>query len=321
VSPDWREQYLGGSPDEEARRIRAWADEIHEIQRRNADGGVARRAFHAKIHAGLTNAEFRVAADLDERFAGGIFRPGAVHPAVVRFSNAAGTIRPDAKRDLRGVAIRVADVQDFLLTNAPASHARDAEQFMAAAKAGTQRPPLSILGLLRTLGPRETVRMLRSLRRALRRAESLAEESYWSRAPFLLGDAPVKFKLAPAATASGGDNERGPDCLRDDLADRLRAAALVFPFQAQRFVDERTTPIEDGAAEWKESDSPPVTIAELVLPQQELTNADGALVEAMAFTPWNTNGIRPLGSLNRARKLVYEASASRRASRTPSAAA
>jgi hypothetical protein len=312
VSADWAESYLGGSREEEERRIQGFVDEIHDVQERNANGGIVRRAFHAKTDAGLTNAEFRVAHDLDDELTSGIFVAGAVYPATVRFSNAAGTIGADSKPDLRGIAIRVDGVQDFLLTNAPASHARDAEQFMAAAKAATQPKPLAILGLLRALGARETLRMLRAVRAASRRVESLAMESYWSRAPFELGTQAVKFKLAAAAAVDGRDANGGPEYLREDLAQRLRTGPLTFPFQAQRFVDEQRTPIEDGAVEWKESDSPPETIAELVLPQQDLTGEADALVEKLTFTPWNTTSIRPLGSLNRARKLVYEASAEQR---------
>jgi hypothetical protein len=122
---------------------------------------------------------------------------------------------------------------------------------MAVAKAATRPKPLAILGLLRALGPRETLRRLRAVRAASRRVESLATESYWSRAPFELGTQAVKFKLdaAAAAAADGSGANRGPDYLREDLARRLRAGPLTFPFQAQRFVDERRTPIEDGAAE------------------------------------------------------------------------
>ncbi len=312
MSADWTERYLGGSREEEERRIRRFVAEIRDVQERNANRGVVRRAFHAKTDAGLTNAEFRVAPELDDELATGIFVAGAVYPATVRFSNAAGTIGADAKPDLRGVAIRVDGVQDFLLTNAPASHARDAEQFMAAAKAATRPKSLAILGLLRALGPRETLRMLRAVRAASRRIESLATESYWSRAPFELGTQAVKFKLVAAAALDGRGANGGPDYLREDLARRLRAGPLTFPFQIQRFVDERTTPIEDGTVEWQESDSQPETIAELVLPQQDLTGEADALVEKLTFTPWNTTSIRPLGSLNRARKLVYAASAERR---------
>ena len=89
----------------------------------------------------------------------------------------------------------------------------------------------------------------------------------------------------------------------------------------QRYVDEATTPIEDGTVEWKESDAPFETIAQLVIPQQDLRTAAAqeaeALVDNLEFNPWNTtDAFRPLGNLNRARRIVYQASANYRSGRT-----
>jgi hypothetical protein len=69
--------------------------------------------------------------------------------------------------------------------------------------------------------------------------------------------------------------------------------------------------------EWLESVSPPIPLGRLTLPRQDLTSdaslAQAALVDRLALTPWNVVGdIRPLGSLNRARKAVYLASAQAR---------
>ena len=163
--------------------------------------------------------------------------------------------------------------------------------------------------------------MLQSLRQATSRpAASLASESYWSRAAFALGTTAVRFTLA-AASPPDVPAGRDADYLREELAQRLRRGALTFPFQAQRFVDERVTPIEDGAVEWKTRDAPPETIADLFIPRQDLATPTARNVEAsvdkLTFTPWNSDPlIRPLGSLNRARKLVYEASAELRGGAT-----
>src|SRR5690242_15785384 len=86
----------------------------------------------------------------------------------------------------------------------------------------------------------------------------------------------------------------------------------------QRFVDEVKTPIEDGTVEWEVAVSPFETIAQLVIPQQDLSTADAreteTQVDNLEFNPWNTtDDFRPLGNLNRARRTVYEASAAYRA--------
>jgi hypothetical protein len=79
-------------------------------------------------------------------------------------------------------------------------------------------------------------------------------------------------------------------------------------------VDERTTPIEDATVDWAGPDASPEIVAELVIPQQDLTGSsareEASMVDAMQFNPWNwAGGIRPIGGLNRARKPVYQASA------------
>ena len=78
----------------------------------------------AKLLVGIVNAEFRVRADIPEDLRGEFLAPGAIHPAVVRFSNCSGEIHPDTAPDLRGLAFRVqspAGTQDFLATNHPAN--------------------------------------------------------------------------------------------------------------------------------------------------------------------------------------------------------
>ena len=97
------------------------------------------RAFHAKLHAGVINAEFQVAETLPAEFQVGFLRSGAVYPATVRISNASGTIQSDSAKDMRGIAVRVQvgpeEIHDLLMTNGPASHASNPIEFIKFAKA------------------------------------------------------------------------------------------------------------------------------------------------------------------------------------------
>ncbi|MGH7695477.1 MAG: hypothetical protein ACRENH_10870 [Gemmatimonadaceae bacterium] len=110
---------------------------------------------------------------------------------------------------------------------------------------------------------------------------------------------------------------KGRDYLHNEMTRRLASGDVAFDLAAQLFVDEQRTPIEDGSVEWLESVSTPVPLGRLTLPQQDLTSeesrAQAALIDRLALTPWNVVGdMRPLGSLNRARKAVYLASAQAR---------
>lgn len=89
---------------------------------------------------------------------------------------------------------------------------------------------------------------------------------------------------------------------------------MRFCLHIQKYVSERQTPIEDGAVEWKESDSPWLGVATLTIPAQDILGPQGRAtrdrIDTLAFNPWHAPAdFRPLGNLNRARRSVYEASA------------
>src|SRR5438477_11018972 len=106
----WIETYLDGSQFAEAELIRSFMADIHEVQARNKDTAHAPsfgRAFHAKIHAGIADAEFRISPNIPDNLKVEFLQPGKKYRARVRLSNASGVVQPDSKKDLRGVAIRV----------------------------------------------------------------------------------------------------------------------------------------------------------------------------------------------------------------------
>jgi catalase len=325
----WREDFLGGSKETEDKMIRRqFAPAINRVQRdiRSLEGhSVFTRAQHGKMIVGTTNARFEVLPGLPDDLQAGPFRPGKQYAAQVRFSNGIGFELAGSAPDLRGVAVRVIDDEgkeyDFLMTNAPFSHVRDARQFMIVLSAATRqggpmalwrlrawRMSVAAVRVARRLGPGEALRVLRTIRRQISRpVASVAAEQYWSRAPFAFGPVAVKYMLNPDAPAGRGS---APD-LRAELISRLRVGDVAFDFQVQRYIDDAKTPIEDAAVEWREEDAPPITVARLVIPRQEIDPDSEAEIEQAAFNPWNSasDEYRPLGSMNRARKLVYEASA------------
>ncbi|RPE43108.1 catalase [Streptomyces sp. Ag109_O5-1] len=330
AAPGWREIHHGGSPEAEEAHFRDLADVVVGVQRTNkrkSGSQVSRRTFHAKIVVGVDNAELAFRADLPADLGAGDFTAGARLPAIVRLSNASGTVRPDGSPDLRGAALKITlpggGEHDLLMTSYPVSHARDATQFVEIARIGAGPKPLVLPRMLARLGPSETARVLGNLRRANRPSPGLALESYWSRGAVLWGDTgPVRFRLSPHSPLSPLD---GPapasapppdpaDSLQTDFAARLSGSPVRFALHIQKYVSERLTPIEDGAIEWKESDSPWLDVATLTIPAQNILDPKGRAtcdhVDTLAFNPWHAPAeFRPLGNLNRARRTVYAASA------------
>jgi hypothetical protein len=326
---NWQEKFIDGSPEAERRLFIELARDILDVQLMNKKKGKAsevQRAFHAKAILGVTNAKLAVLPNIPQEFRVGYFRPGAEYPAIVRLSNANGSRRADYQRDMRGAAVRVTvsddEHHDLLMTNFPVSHARDARQFVAFAKAMAGSKLLLFPRLIFDVGPFEMIRMLRNVTRGARVVDSLALETYWSWGAILWGDAgPVRYLLRPAANAPRAPEASrwDPDFLHHEIANRLRKGGIAFDLLVQSFVDERHTPIEDGAVEWTEKIAPPVKVATLTIPSLDVDSADGRVIERqvdeVAFNPWHTSDqFRPLGNLNRARKAVYAASAGHRQS-------
>jgi len=314
----WTERYLFGSVQREQRSFRAFAAQMREIQARVAKAGKrALRGLHAKMIAGTTDATLHVRAPA---LSGGYLLDGRSYPVTVRFSSASSRPQPDPTRDLRGIALRIHTDRgdcDLLLTNAEVSHVRDADEFMRFMRAMSHGRVSGAVRLL--LDPR--VRAVAMFRRLAKQTSeprrSLAHEAFFSRAPFLLGGIPVRYKLEPQQPGDRTALGSGSDLLFDDLRVRLRGGALRWVLYAQPYEREATTPLEDSAAPWQSALYP---IATLEIPQQELpapSSEPWRIVDALRFNPWHTlPEMRPLGSLNRARRFVYAASQEERARRT-----
>jgi Animal haem peroxidase/Catalase len=330
----WKETMAGGSPEAERAEFNTLARAIMLVQLKNAKTASAHgvphgvdRAFHAKSTLATDQAELtflKLPGDLSHGFA----QPGRTYPTIARFSNAAGTGQSDAAPDLRGVALRVQvspeESHDLLMTNFPVSHARDAREFVEFAKAtagGRLAQQLGVLRLIRLFGLRETVRMLRNVMTARRQTvSSVATETYWSRGAARWGPTlAVRYLLRPepGTVPAPRPPDDDPDYLSTEASRRLARGDIRFELCVQRYVDEKSTPIENTAVEWTERVSPAEPVAVLTLPRGDLSTADALaqaqIIEKTAFNPWNTTDeFRPLGNLNRARKAVYDAGSAQR---------
>jgi Animal haem peroxidase/Catalase len=331
--PAWREECVGGGSEQERIEFEALATDIMRVQLKNRKAASAHgvphavnRAVHAKTTLAVDDAELAF-LDLPPDLKVGFAQSGAVFPAMVRFSNAAGIVRPDADKDLRGVALRVTisrrEQHDLLATNFPVSHARNAQQFVrfAVATAGGRVSQITgIAGLLFSCGLRETVRMLHNVHDARTTIGSIATETYWSRGAIAWGDTlAVRYLLKPAPDRPDAPPpaQHDPDFLSHEAAERLAAGDIQFELFLQRFCDEKSTPIEDTAVQWSESVAPPVRVAVLTIRRRDLVGiadvAEPVAAQSVDFNPWNTtDDFRPLGNLNRARKAAYDASAAHR---------
>ena len=134
---------------------------------------------------------------------------------------------------------------------------------------------------------------------------------YWSMTPYLLRDKAIKYSAKPCAAPSTPiihlNTDR--DYLRKAMAETLDAGSACFEFMVQTQSDPQSMPVEDPTIEWDESASPFRKVATIIIPKQEFrSDAQQTFCENLSLTPWHgVQEMRPLGGINRVRKVVYEA--------------
>jgi len=324
--------------DDLSERMKRMQVKAREKAKKRDTSATLKRGFHAKGTG--VRGKFQVRSELPTHLQVGLFQPGAVYEALVRFSNARGEVLGDLNKDQRGIAIRLktnpaenllpmddSDIQDFLMTNTPISFARNPVQFIEVGEILLGGIGGVIPKLVTKYGFKEARRILGVFLAPLISFKPLQMNEYWSRTSYQFGSTQVRFLIRPSAGSKmlsssqqllgvlrslmqGGSQK--DHYLREKLREALREGEVRFDFCVQLFVDEKRTPIEDAYIEWKESDSPPIAIATLIIPKQDLDRQLQQDMERMAFNPWNTHEFTPLGLINLARKNVYDASASQR---------
>jgi hypothetical protein len=351
MAAPWKEEFLNaegkrkhGTPETEEVFFNHLATQIRDVVRHYAENheGIKQRANHARILAGFTRARFTIlpsTAETKDLF-NGFISEGKSYDTIIRFSNASGaTITNDALPDLRGAALRIHTTdgpQDFLMTNAEPHHARDAREAMIAIESGVMKDIIAgripdnfpgeetlagVLGALpymvRHMGL-DGFKMAGTLKRQMKlKVESLATETFWSRAPMAIGPdttpenaKAVKFRLRPARSKrQQNEITQSASNLEEELMHRLEQDDVGFMFEVQFYQDETTTPIEDSSVSWP---TPFFPIASLTIPKGSANEKEE--VDALHFSPWNVDArhFRPLGSMNRSRKKVYAASVDER---------
>ncbi len=314
-STAWQEQ-IGA---DEAERFAGYARQFAAIQARKSKKYGTGRALHRK-QLSAARGHLEVLSALPDFARQGLFAKPAKFDLWVRLSNGGLDHAPDRRPDIRGFAIRVFGVQgesalgngaaksqDFTLINQEVfgfPKSKEFVDFVAAAAEGNAallKYLLQRYGLLG--GPARLLKMLKTVGKPF---GGFATETLYSAVPMACGAFAVRVRLLPAAS----NGTATPGASADwgaDFAARLARQDLQWDLQLQPFVSEALTPIEDASVNWP---SPYSTVARLSLPRQDSTGAQAAQllgeVEASVFDPWQALAAhRPLGDVQRARKVVY----------------
>ena len=93
------------------------------------------------------------------------------------------------------------------------------------------------------------------------------------------------------------------------MAAQLSERSACFEFLVQTQKDPNAMPIEDPTVEWSESESPFSKLGTLTISRQNFESPEQMkFCENLSFNPWHSLvEQRPLGGINRMRRVVYEA--------------
>lgn len=301
-------------------RTEADADKILDatmamLLKSSAKDEFVRRDAHPKAH-GCVKAHFEVdITNLPFANRQGTFAKNKKYDAWIRFSNGSGdgANTPDLEKDVRGMAIKIMNVEDtptgvhdILLANNVNFFSAGGPDYMDLV---TSLAAGSKLGLARfaLMHPLSAKRIFE----ARVQIGNVLKQDYHSSVPFKLGKNHVRYRAVPCKSEKDPIPGEGAEThyLRKRLISSLASSDFCFDFYVQPNMNTAIQKIEDPRIHWNDQTSRPIKVARITIPKQTGIDSEKQvnLCENMNYTPWHAPlANRPMGQINRIRALVYE---------------
>lgn len=314
-STQWREHVAL----DETSRFAGYGQQFAALQARKSKKYGPGRALHRK-QLTAAHGQLEVLGGLPAFASHGLFAKAAKFEVRVRLSNGGMDRAPDGTPDIRGFALSVKGVsgdsalgngpaksQDFTLINQEVFGFADSEEFVSFVMAAADGNGNLVKYLMRRYGwlagPARLLKMIKTVGKPF---GGFATEPLYSAVPMACGPYAVRVRMLPSAD-NGAATPGAKADWGADFAARLARQDLQWDLQLQPYVSELLTPIEDASINWESSYT---SVARLTLPRQDCASAQGqallAEVEASVIDPWQALAAhRPLGDVQRARKVVY----------------
>ncbi len=309
---------------------------MHRLNARTSEMyGHSVRVSHAKSY-GLATGELTVLDNLPDYLAQGLFSQAGTYPIIVRLSNAPGEVLSDAVNTQRGFVFKILGVegtklaghegqttQDFVLDTGNRFIVSDSRSFLMQHRMIEHAPQLpdAVKEAVSTLS-RISNAALHAVGTDSAKLDFFGDsrihplaEAYFSQAPIRYGQYIAKLAVVPVSTAQKAmmdahvsvDGDKDANALRTATVGYLNDHDAEFDLRIQLCTDLETMPIEDGNKEWKEEESPYLTVARIHLPKQDAYSpARQQYIEALSFCVSHClEAHRPLGSIMRARLRAY----------------
>lgn len=289
----------------------------------------AMRTTHVKTQA-VAKGTLMIHENLPPYLAQGMFRSAKEHPVALRFANEPMWLQDDRTPGPRGVAMKVFDVngdflddqgtrtktQDFTFNNAPMIELRDLptcveifelrERYFdntKELKAALMKRKDAAIQLAPTQLPNQHI----------------LSYTMYSQSAYRYGDYVVKYGLFPTtklqqdlASSAKITDSSDPEQHSHWLREYFMQHDAEYDFRVQLLVSLAQQPVEDSSSMWDETAFPFETVGHVTIPKgQDAFNAARRTFweENVLLNVWyGLKEHRPLGSINRLRKQIYESS-------------
>lgn len=296
------------------------------------------RDAHAKSHA-ILRGQLHVYPDLAPELAQGMFATAGPYEVIARLSTTSGALRNDLIPGIRGLGVKVLDVpgdrildddatnQDLLMVTHREFPFPDVRAYrkkgmvlaflLARLPDWTMKAVTGLLGRIKPLLAKVGLRLPHALALFADPVTHILGETFFSGAPIRYGRYIAKFYVEPvspevhALKGQRIDPAAGKEVLRDLVSDFFTEHSAVYELRVQLCTDLDKMPIEDAGVQWPETLSAYRAVAKIVFPKQDTYTRQRQVFgdDVLSFNSWcGLEAHRPLGSINRLKLKVYEAS-------------
>lgn len=319
-------------PDEEA-KARQIADTMNKMQKHNFDKHRhAFRATHVKTQ-GLVKGTLTVPSGLPPHLSQGLFAHPGTYPIASRYANEPVFLQSDTEPGPRGMAMKIFNIhgerletpgnkglstQDFFFNNAPMIELTDIDtclEIMQLRERYFDNPN----GLAMALKLRTDI--IKQHAPGMLPNTNLISHSMYTQSAFRFGEyyghmamfpvlPEMKEKSGKAVPSSGSYTQ-----ISDWLFDYFKGAPAKYEVKIQLGTSPAHHPTEDASIVWDEVTAPYQTIGTVEFPVQDSFSQERRVFweDHMVLDPWKALAAhRPLGSINRLRKVVYARSQKKR---------
>ncbi|MCJ1334115.1 hypothetical protein MMC10_010822 [Thelotrema lepadinum] len=328
----WDNPKIEPPVDGEAQKIQDLIKTVNKVQEHNfSHHRHGFRGTHVKTQ-GLVKGSLMIPPGLPAHLAQGLFAQPKTYPLAIRYANEPSFLQDDKAPGPRGCGMKVFDVpgpflspagesthtQDFTFNNAPTLELKDLPTCLEIFQIRERNfdDPDNLQAELKKRSDSE----LQFAPASLPNQHFLSYVMY-SQSAYRYGDYIAKFALFPAGElqqqlqsqkiTDASSAEQHSLWLREFFSNHT--ARYDFRVQLCQSLDEQ--PVEDCSVQWSEEKYPFETVGAVKIPPQEAFDLKRRAFwdDHMKLNVWyGLEAHRPLGSVNRLRKELYEHSVAKR---------